>query len=177
MADWSACLIYIQIVLVCIFTQSLAHKLHDIKRFNESVRNYRILHENFISTASLVMILFESIAIIALFFPKLYGLSLIVIFSLLSIFSLAIASALWRHVDITCGCFGDNNFTISLVPLLRNLTLMSFCVIGIYGFMQYGYKFNSIAFVLILAPAIFTAWLVIRVDFIASLIKTNSFKG
>jgi hypothetical protein len=64
---------------------------------------------------------------LCLFLKSLERGALVLITLLLTVFTLALASALVRGLSIDCGCFGHTFIsTGTVVPILRNLLLLSF---------------------------------------------------
>lgn len=157
-SEWVIAQYFAQIVLCTIFIQSLIVKLRDPSGFQESIKNYHLIPNRYSGVAASVIVLAEAIAIILLVLHPIlpmFGFSLSI--ALLSLFSLAIASALHRRIDLTCGCFGQASLTNHL-DLLRNAILICIAILGTVSLQQHKYVVNLPLFVLSVPPAILVSF-------------------
>jgi putative oxidoreductase len=76
--------------------------------FVSDIAGYQILPYHAVVVLSLYLPWLEIVCGTALIFRKYYLGSLAIAGSLLFVFTVAIASAWWRGLDISCGCFGHS---------------------------------------------------------------------
>lgn len=92
--------------MATVFITAGVMKLADPSAFTQDILQYRILSEFWSILAAASLPWLEIMAGIALFLRPLRLSASFIILGLMSIFTLAVASALTRGLDITCGCFG-----------------------------------------------------------------------
>lgn len=103
-----------------------ALKLRDPSTFATEIANYQLLP----ALAPYLAAILPAIEVVL-------GLSLVILarpwrrgaaagaLALLATFSVAVASAYFRNINITCGCFGGGGDAIGRLTLLRNLSLLA----------------------------------------------------
>ncbi|HSH09598.1 MAG TPA: MauE/DoxX family redox-associated membrane protein [Oceanipulchritudo sp.] len=99
-------------------------KASDPAEFALSILRYRLVGEKLAWIAALWLPWLEMIAALALLWPRLRHAGIWLIFLLLLMFEVSLASAAWRGLDIDCGCLGSGTETSVEMALIRNLVLM-----------------------------------------------------
>ena len=119
--------VLIRVVLGALFVFAGASKAYDPGAFAIEIQRYQLVPWILGGLASVYLPWLEMLAG-ALLFPKQFERgALLVITLLLLVFTLALASAMFRGLSIDCGCFGKAfTATGTTVPLLRNLVLLVF---------------------------------------------------
>ena len=157
-SGWLIAQYFAQFVLCAIFAQSFIAKLRDSNGFRQSLKNYRLVPNRYSHGAAFLVILAEATAIILLtFHPSLLALGFELSLALLSLFSFAIAVALYRRIDLTCGCFGQTSQT-NYLDLVRNAILIGVAVLGTISLQQHRYIFDLPLFALSVPPAMLVSF-------------------
>ncbi|HWA27855.1 MAG TPA: MauE/DoxX family redox-associated membrane protein [Lacunisphaera sp.] len=106
------------------FAYAAILKLADPAAFAADIGHYRLLPYPLTLALGLYLPWLELISAAAVILRWRERGALVVLLGLCVIFSLAIASAWWRGLDITCGCFGSAAANANLpVALARTVTL------------------------------------------------------
>jgi uncharacterized membrane protein YphA (DoxX/SURF4 family) len=116
-----------RIVLGCMFLYTgVVHAL-DPKGFAEAVANYRILPAVLVNPFAVALPFVELITGMALILGILIPGSSLIIAGLLFVFTLALGIALFKGLDISCGCFTTSKEAqrISWIYLARDLGLLA----------------------------------------------------
>lgn len=120
----------LRIVLASTFIYAGFIKFLNPAEFFNDISNYRIL-PNFATYISAYFLPpFEIILALILLTRKYRNISLLCISALLLIFILALASTIFRGLDISCGCFGNASSSPEYA-IFKNIILLSICL-GIY---------------------------------------------
>ena len=102
-------------------------KIDDPGSFAIEVERYQLLPWKICVGIADYLPWLEFLSGLCLFLKSLERGALVLITLLLTVFTLALASALVRGLSIDCGCFGHTFIsTGTVVPILRNLLLLSF---------------------------------------------------
>ena len=110
-------------LLAAVFIYAGASKALDPAQFAEAIDRYRILPWPVSTGLGLYLPWLEIIAGVAVFFGRLRLGALAITAGLAWVFVAAIASALARGLDITCGCFGNGAESSLAFSLVRSLAL------------------------------------------------------
>ncbi len=109
--------------LAVVFLLAAGHKVRDLPRFRASLAAYEIVPEGFASWSAPLLVGLELLTVAVLFLHE--GRGLLLAFTLIGVYSLAIGINLLRgRTEIDCGC-GDLPTPLSAWLLLRNLLLMA----------------------------------------------------
>lgn len=92
-------------VLGAVFLYAGVTKGWDPSAFAVAVDNYRILPQTFVPVVAVVLPWIEVVCGLLLLTGRWLPGAVLVVMALLSIFLVALGSALWRGLDIACGCF------------------------------------------------------------------------
>lgn len=128
------------VVLAVVFLAAAVMKLLDPDAFALSIRGYLILPPKWVPTVAIALPVFEMIWATLLLVGRQRALSRLVLLLLLSIFTAATISALWRGLNINCGCFGSGSPGSAWWVIGRNLLLFTM-VAGVHAWAN-GSKFR-----------------------------------
>ena len=117
-------------LLGCMFLYTGVIHALDPMGFAEAVANYRILPAVLVNPFAVVLPFVEMIAGMALILGILIPGSSLIIAGLLFLFALALGIALFKGLDISCGCFTTSKEaqSISWIFLVRDLGLLAMAV-------------------------------------------------
>ena len=119
--------LFARFVLAGVFIFAAATKIDDPGTFAIQVERYQLLPWKVCAVIAVYLPWLELLSGLCLFLKFLERGALVLIMLLLSIFTLALGSALVRGLSIDCGCFGHAFIsTGTVVPILRNLLLLLF---------------------------------------------------
>ena len=97
-----------QVLLGGIFLWASVTKVPDMAGFAESVANYRIVPPALVPAVAAAVVGVEIAAGVALVLNVWARAAALVLSTLLAVFTVGLASALARGIDLSCGCFGGN---------------------------------------------------------------------
>ena len=97
-----------RILLGGIFLWASVTKVPDMAAFAESVANYRIVPPSLVPGVAAAVVGVEIAAGVALVLNVWARAAALVLSTLLAVFTVGLASALARGIDLSCGCFGGN---------------------------------------------------------------------
>lgn len=162
---------FCRFVIFFTFSYSFFGKARNPKVFEFTVKQFRILPNTLVKTASVIVILSE----ITIVFLVGIGSSLLstgFIFSIVNllIFSGALVSALVRNIAAPCNCFGRDNQKISLFDLGRNMGFISVAILGLALISSNRIFWGQISFVesgliAVMATVFVIIWTQLRVYF------------
>ncbi|NOK57314.1 MAG: hypothetical protein GFH27_549309n48 [Chloroflexi bacterium AL-W] len=118
------------VVIGYVFALSSFAKLKDLSTYIKSVSNFRLLPPALVLISAIFFLLCEMLTAILLVFWPMAAFALAA--TMLTLFSIALASVLIRRIDTTCNCFGASNNTISGADLVRNAGLFICACAGLY---------------------------------------------
>jgi uncharacterized membrane protein YphA (DoxX/SURF4 family) len=98
----------LRVALGAVFIVASIDKLRDPAAFATNIANYRILPYTVINAIAIVLPWLEVITGTVLVLGVWLRAGTVVVWSLLFAFSVAIGQALFRGLDISCGCFSTN---------------------------------------------------------------------
>jgi len=129
-------LLLIRISIAYLFIYAGAEKISDTEAFAISISNYRLLPVSTLNFFAITLPWLEIVTGILLFFGIAVKENSAIIFSMLSIFTIAIIISLVRGLSIDCGCFGKGT-QIGLMKLGENILM----IIGLLILIVYGSDF------------------------------------
>lgn len=109
-----------------------ATKIPDPGAFQESIEAYRLVAEWPARVASLYLPMLEVVAALALLCRSWRVAGALILALLLVSFQGALGSALWRGLDLDCGCVGQGGGTTALVAFLRNIGLLGLLLLAFF---------------------------------------------
>ncbi len=109
-----------------------AIKLIDMPGMAESIENYRLLPHAWVNIPAIILPAVELIAGICLIAGIWIQGALLIITGLFAVFIVAVESAIWRGLNIECGCFGLSDSEIVGVQVLVRDVLFLFATIPIW---------------------------------------------
>lgn len=117
-----------RIALAGVFLWAAAGKIADPQGFARAIWNYRLLPEPLVPLMAVGLPVLEALAALALLTPPLQRGGSLVLLVMLSVFTVALASALARGLDVDCGCFGEGSSAVSPLLIARNVALAAIAV-------------------------------------------------
>ena len=127
-------LAFSRIAIILVFATAFAGKIRDIKNFQETVIDFRLLSVRWSKGMAWIVLATELVTGLCLTTGgRILLLGFLLAVSLLLVFSGALVVVLWRRANISCNCFGWTDRRISLYDVARN-TLFSLCsLLGIWA--------------------------------------------
>ena len=120
----------LRIGLAAVFVYAGILKVLDPSQFLADIESYRLLPYLAAVGTALYLPWLEICCGVALLFKRAYSGSLLILAALAGAFAVALGSAWWRGLDISCGCFGGNGSTANYPWLIaRDLGIMT--VLGV----------------------------------------------
>jgi uncharacterized membrane protein YphA (DoxX/SURF4 family) len=107
-----------------LFLYAAASKLPDMGKFAVDVANYRLLPAALVPATAAVVIGLELVAGLALVLGVWARPAAVALSGLLAVFTLGIAQALARGIDLKCGCFGGEQ-AATWWTVLRDLAILA----------------------------------------------------
>lgn len=127
-------LLFSRIALGVLFAASLAGKLRSPARFRDSLLGFGLLPARWASaTAALLLGAEAGIAGLIAAGGSFAAAGLAAAIGLLALFCGALASALRRGLDVSCGCFGASERRISRADLVRNGGFIACAAAGLWA--------------------------------------------
>lgn len=105
------------------FAYSAASKLLDPSAFAADIGHYHLLPHPLTLAAAVYLPWLELFCATAVLSCRFERGALLLLLGLCGLFSLALASAWWRGLDLTCGCFGGRTATTAPWALARSVVL------------------------------------------------------
>jgi putative oxidoreductase len=130
------CRVFVRIALGTLFVFAGATKAYDPGAFAIEIQRYQLVPWIPGALAALYLPWLEMLVGALLLLKRLERGAVSLIACLLVVFSLALLSAMFRGLNIDCGCFGKVFAeTGTILPLLRNILLLA-----LTGFLWLGYQ-------------------------------------
>lgn len=120
-------LAFCEIAVGTIFTLSSCSKLKNFSQYVKTVRRFRLIPEKLVPSAAIWLLILELSIVLLLIRWKLAAFWLASI--LFIIFSVALATVLYRKLQTPCNCFGSHSRFVSRMDLVRNTGFLA-CSIG-----------------------------------------------
>jgi uncharacterized membrane protein YphA (DoxX/SURF4 family) len=111
-------------LLGAIFLWASATKVPDMAAFAESVANYRIVPPSLVPAVAATLVGVEIAASVALILNVWARPAALLLAALLAAFTVGLAGALARGIDLACGCFGGTD-AATWWTVLRDLVLLA----------------------------------------------------
>jgi uncharacterized membrane protein YphA (DoxX/SURF4 family) len=125
-----------RIAIGLIFAVSGLAKVGDLQSFAGQIHNFRLMPIPLESLLAMTLPWVELVAAVALLLNIRARSAAVLVFGMMVGFTVAVALALVRGLDIECGCFGTADAsTVGLVKILQNvgMTVLAFLAIGSAG--------------------------------------------
>lgn len=121
-----------RIYLSLIFIISGLDKINDLATFAQSIENYRILPSYFVNIFAAIIPWIEVVSggllLLGIFIKE----NSAIILTMLTIFTVAILSAVIRDLDIDCGCQGTyDGQKVGLLKIIENVSLLVIAILSI----------------------------------------------
>ena len=114
-------------LLGAIFLWASVTKVPDMAAFAESVANYRIVPPSLVPVVAAAVVGVEIAAGVALIFNVWARAAALLLAALLAVFTVGLASALARGIDLACGCFGGTD-AATWWTVLRDVVLLAWAL-------------------------------------------------
>jgi putative oxidoreductase len=114
-------------LLGALFLWASATKVPDMAAFAESVANYRIVPPALVPLVASALVGVEIAAAVALLLNLWARAAALLLAALLAAFTVGLAGALARGIDLACGCFGGSD-AATWWTVLRDLALLAFAL-------------------------------------------------
>jgi uncharacterized membrane protein YphA (DoxX/SURF4 family) len=118
-------LLLLRLILGFIFIYAGGEKISYPDKFAESIANYQLLNNFFITLTAVVLPWIEVFAGILLICGAAVKENSVILSSLLFIFIAVGIISLLRGLDIDCGCFGSTTVKLGLTKILENVLLLA----------------------------------------------------
>lgn len=116
-----------RVVLAAVFLYAGVTKARNPAEFAWTIDNYQLLPWTGAAAVALYLPWLEIVASFALLISRWRHGALAILTGLTLAFIVALTSALWRGLDIACGCFGDSHATSLTFALERAVGLLAVC--------------------------------------------------
>jgi uncharacterized membrane protein YphA (DoxX/SURF4 family) len=116
-----------RIILGGLFLWASITKVPDMAAFAESVANYRIVPPSLVPVVAAALVGVEIAAGVALILNVWARAAALILAALLAVFTVGLAGALARGIDLACGCFGGAA-SATWWTVLRDLVLLAFAL-------------------------------------------------
>ncbi len=116
-----------RIILGALFLWASVTKVPDMAAFAEGVANYRIVPPSLVPVVAAAVVGVEIAAGVALMLSVWARAAALVLAALLAVFTVGLASALARGIDLACGCFGGTD-AATWWTVLRDLALLAWAL-------------------------------------------------
>ncbi|MDX9753315.1 MAG: MauE/DoxX family redox-associated membrane protein [bacterium] len=121
--------LFARLLLGGLFLYAGAIKLVDMQNFMYDIENYRLIPHSVLPLLAISLPAIEIIAGLCLILGLWTEGALTIITTLMVVFIAAITSAVWRGLDISCGCFGTSDAEqVGWSILLRDYVLLLIAV-------------------------------------------------
>ena len=120
----SASVVLVRLALGCLFIWSSLPKIRQPYDFLSSIYDYEIVGPKLGLLVAMILPWAELLVGICLVGGVFLGGALLVAAAMGAIFTFVIASALYRGLDISCGCFSTSADKISYITLIRALLIL-----------------------------------------------------
>jgi hypothetical protein len=118
---------FCEIAVGTIFTLSSCSKLRDFPHYVKTIHSFHLLPKRIIPSVAAFLLILELSIVLLLISWKLAAFYLASI--LLIVFSLTLATVLYRKIQAPCNCFGRSPHLVSQFDLVRNTGFLA-CSIG-----------------------------------------------
>jgi uncharacterized membrane protein YphA (DoxX/SURF4 family) len=120
----------LRLMLGGVFIYASLDKIANPEAFAKAINNYRIMPDWSLNLMAIYMPWVEMITGILIIFGKFIKGSVVIISFMLVVFLIAITSALFRGLDISCGCFSTaGGQRIGLLKLIEDTGYLVACII------------------------------------------------
>lgn len=120
-----------QLAIGLAFAVAALGKLGDLRSFALQLHNFRVVPIPLENLFALSLPWIELVAALALVLGIQARAGALVAAGLMAVFTVAVASALVRGLDIECGCFGTGDASrVGLVKVAQNLGMLALAAVG-----------------------------------------------
>lgn len=116
-----------------LFVYAGAIKVADASGFAQAVFNYQILPGMLVNAVALLLPACEVVCGLALCLNVLARGAAVVLNSLLVVFLAALGLAVWRGIDVDCGCFGGAHQGVDTFTIWRDVAFLALGLVAMWG--------------------------------------------
>lgn len=116
-----------------LFVWAALPKLVDASGFASTVFNYQILPGQLVNAVALVLPGIELVCALALCLNVMARGAVVVLNALMATFLAALGLAVWRGIDVACGCFGAGGNPIDAFTVVRDVAFLGLGLIAMWG--------------------------------------------
>jgi len=121
----------IRLYVALVFILSGLDKINDLAAFSDAIENYRLLPLELVNIVAIIIPWIEVVTGAMLLLGVFIKENSIIIFSILSIFTIAIFLAVLKGLNINCGCHGSQSTQVGTLKLIENSALLIATFLGI----------------------------------------------
>ncbi|WP_157254597.1 MauE/DoxX family redox-associated membrane protein [Nonomuraea typhae] len=150
--------LFLRITVCMVFAVSTLGKVPAMRAFEVAVEGFRVVPRRLAGPAAIAVVAAELATVAALLVLPVAG--MVLALTLLTVFSLAVASVLKRGIGTTCNCFGPSSRNLSVHDLARNGVTIAMC--ATWFFLYGGAAPPAPAMVLIAAMSAVAAFVLVN---------------
>lgn len=114
-------LVFCRIVIVLVFVSSFSNKVMNLRQFEITITQFRIIHQNYSSSVAKIFLALElTVALLVAMSSETMLFGFIMAIFLLLTFCFALISVLSRNIRVPCSCFGSTNKLVDSIDIWRN---------------------------------------------------------
>ena len=139
---WKIVALISRIIIAVVFIGAAVPKIIAPHEFAIAIFRYQVAPYPTVNIGAVLMPWIELVVGVAiLFIPRMRDAAAVIIFGMLAFFAIAIMSAIFRGIDIGCGCFSVNPHaqTVGWLSIIRNIALMILTAIVFFDTWQKKY--------------------------------------
>lgn len=119
----------LRVVLGALFVYAGVAKLADVAGFAVDIANYRVLPPRLVAPLAAALPGVEIAAGVCLLAGRWTRAAALVAGGMLAVFSVAVAQALARGINLECGCFGASRDPVTTATLARDIVLLAMAAV------------------------------------------------
>ncbi len=144
-------LVFCRVTIALLFIFSFCGKLLALRDFAVTIGDFKLLPRKWSKGAAILFLIGEiTTAILVTMDVNLTFIGFLLAITLLMIFSVALVTALWRKLDMSCNCFGRTEQRISHYDVIRNGIFILCGLIGLW-LLRYAPQGLSVSEIILLA--------------------------
>lgn len=113
----------LRLVLAAVFLYAGLAKLLQPRDLAVDIANYRVLPASFVAPLAVALPGIEIACGVCLFLGRTARAAGLLATVMMTAFTVAVGQALWRGINLECGCFGDSRELVTLGTFFRDLGL------------------------------------------------------
>lgn len=122
-----------RLVIGALFVYAGAEKMINAREFTEIVFNYQLVPSRLVNAVALFLPALELVCGLALCAGAFTRGAAVVVSALMAVFLAAIGLAVFRGLDISCGCFGGAGDAVNRATLVRDAAILAVSLVALWG--------------------------------------------